>query len=50
MLKFLCRSVGFLIELTLTNRRGALERDDVEQYSSRPARKYRTEGESRRAA
>lgn len=35
---------------TREQERGTRKRNEVEQYSSRPAREYRTEGESRRAA
>lgn len=46
---FLCRFVLFLLD-SCEQERGTRKRDEVEQYSSRPAREYRTEGESRRAA
>lgn len=52
--KSLLFSAGwFYFHQTLyTSRRGApeIKRDEVEQYSSRPAREKRREGESRRAA
>lgn len=45
----LCSFVPFLLD-SYEQERGTRKRDEVERYSSRPAREYRTEGESRRAA
>lgn len=46
---FFAVSLYFLLD-SYEQERGTRKRNEVEQYSSRPARKYRTEGESRRAA